>query len=248
MMYSLVITGSKEENMSNEGATKYRITDLAETERPRERLAEMGAQFLSTAELLGILLRTGVPGENAVQVGQRLLQAFGGIGGLHQASFVEVCQHKGVGQAKAAQIKAALELGNRLNKEERNMRSAIQSPEDAAELVKYEMSALTHEELWVILLDTRNRHLQTEHIYKGSLNSSSVRIGEVFKTAIQRNAGGIIVVHNHPSGDPTPSPEDIAMTRALTEAGRLLDIEVLDHLVVAGNKFVSLKEKRLGFG
>jgi DNA repair protein RadC len=235
MMYSLVITGSKEENMSNEGATKYRITDLAETERPRERLAEMGAQFLSTAELLGILLRTGIPGENAV-------------GGLHQASFVEVCQHKGVGQAKAAQIKAALELGYRLSKEERNMRSAIQSPEDAAELVKYEMSALTHEELWVILLDTRNRHLQTEHIYKGSLNSSSVRIGEVFKTAIQRNAGGIIVVHNHPSGDPTPSPEDIAMTRALTEAGRLLDIEVLDHLVVAGNKFVSLKEKRLGFG
>lgn len=227
---------------------KYRITDLAEADRPRERLAEMGAQYLSTAELLAILLRTGIPGENAVQVGQRLLLRFGGVSGLHQASFNEVCQQKGVGQAKAAQIKAALELGNRLSKEKRNEQPAIHSPDDAAELVKHEMSALTQEEFWVINLDTRNRLVAIDKVYRGSLNAASVRIGEVFKSAIQRNAAAIIAVHNHPSGDPSPSPEDIALTRGLMEAGRLLDLEVLDHLVIGGNSYVSLKERKLGFG
>lgn len=227
---------------------KYRITDLAESDRPRERLAEMGAQYLSTAELLAILLRTGIPGENAVQVGQRLLLRFGGVSGLHQASFNEVCQQKGVGQAKAAQIKAALELGNRLSKEKRNEQPAIHSPDDAAGLVKHEMSALTQEEFWVINLDTRNRLVAIDKVYRGSLNAASVRIGEVFKSAIQRNAAAIIAVHNHPSGDPSPSPEDIALTRGLMEAGRLLDLEVLDHLVIGGNSYVSLKERKLGFG
>jgi len=226
----------------------YRITDLAEGERPRERLAKLGPQALSNAELLAILLRVGVPGENAVQVGQRLLQTFDGLSGLHSASYDEVRAQHGIGPAKAAQIKAAIELGRRLTLESPEERPTINSPADAAALVQYEMSALEQEHLRVMLLDIRNRVLDIVEVYRGSLNSSQVRVGEVFRAAVRRNAGALIVVHNHPSGDPTPSPDDIAITRAIVEAGRLLDIEVLDHLVIGRGKWVSLKEKKLGFG
>jgi len=226
----------------------YRITDLAESERPRERLARLGAQSLSNAELLAILLRVGVQGENAVQVGQRLLQTFGGISGLHRASFDEVCAQHGLAAAKTAQIKAAIELGHRMNLESSEERPSINSPGDAAALVQYEMSALEQEELRVILLNTRNRVQKIEAVYRGSLNTSQVRVGEVFKAAIRVNAAAIIVVHNHPSGDPTPSPDDLAITRAIVEAGKLLDVQVLDHLVIGQGRFVSLKERGLGFG
>ena len=232
--------------MSDQSVT-YRITDLEESERPRERLARLGPQVLSNAELLAILLRTGVPGENAVQVGQRLLQAFGGLAGIHRADYEEVCSQHGIGPAKAAQIKAAVELGRRLMVEAPEERPAIHSPEDAAALVQYEMSALEQEELRVLLLDTRNRVLGVVPVYRGSLNSSQVRVGELFKAAIRRNAAAVIVVHNHPSGDPSPSPEDIALTRAIVQAGRLLDVEVLDHLVIGQGRYVSLKERGLGF-
>jgi DNA repair protein RadC len=114
-------------------------------------------------------------------------------------------------------------------------------------LVRFEMSALEQEELWVILLNTRNSVIDVDAVYKGSLNSSQVRVGELFRTAIRRNAAAIIVVHNHPSGDPTPSPDDVAITRAILQAGKLLDIDVLDHLVIAGGRHVSLKERGLGF-
>jgi len=226
----------------------YRITDLEVTERPRERLRRLGAQALSSAELLAILLRVGVQGENAVQVGQRLINTFHGLSGLHRASFDEVCAQRGIGEAKAAQIKAAIELGRRLAAEAPEERPAVHSPQDAADLVRYEMSALEQEELHVLLLDNRNRVLHIEPVYRGSVNSSQVRVGELFKAAIRRNAAALIVAHNHPSGDPTPSPDDVAVTRAIVQAGKLLDIDVLDHLVIAGGKFVSLKERGLGFG
>lgn len=226
----------------------YRITDLAESERPRERLARLGAQSLSNAELLAILLRVGVPGENAVQVGQRLLQTFGGISGLHRASFEEVCAQHGLAEAKTAQIKAAIELGRRMTLESPEERPSVNSPADAAALVQYEMSALEQEELRVLLLNTRNRVQKIETIYRGSLNTSQVRVGEIFKAAIRVNAAAIIVVHNHPSGDPTPSPDDLAITRAIVEAGKLLDVQVLDHLVIGQGRFISLKERGLGFG
>jgi len=229
-----------------ETSANYRITDLAESERPRERLARLGPGALSNAELLAIQLRVGVEGENAVQLGLRLLQHFGGITGLHQAPFSEVCAQHGVGTAKAAQIKAALELGNRMAQESKE-RDSIHSPDDAAKLVQHEMSALEQEQLRVILLDTRNRVLGIETIYQGSLNSSQVRVGELFKAAVRRNAAALIVVHNHPSGDPTPSPDDVAITRAIVQAGKLLDVEVLDHLVIGGGRHLSLKERGLGF-
>jgi DNA repair protein RadC len=185
---------------SKEQMQVYRITDLAINDRPRERLAEVGPQALSNAELIAILLRVGVQGENAVQLGQRLLNHFGGLAGLHKASFIEVCQQHGLGAAKAAQVKAAIELGRRMTLESPEERPAIHSPGDAAALVNYEMSALTQEQLWVLLTDTRNRLIGIEKVYKGSLNASSVRVGELFKAAIQRNAASILIVHNHPSG------------------------------------------------
>ncbi|HEX2980366.1 MAG TPA: DNA repair protein RadC [Anaerolineaceae bacterium] len=232
---------------TKESLPSYRITDMDESERPRERLAQVGVDSLKTAELLAILLRVGVTGENAVQVGERLLQDCHGLAGLHRISYVELCAQRGVGPAKAAQIKAAIELGNRLAKMTPEDRPCVHSPKDAADLVKYEMSALEQEELWVLLLDTRNNVLETEKAYRGSLNASIVRVGELFKGAIRRNAASILVIHNHPSGDPTPSPEDIALTRAIVQAGKLLDVEVLDHLVIGGNRYVSLKERGLGF-
>ncbi|HEX2981764.1 MAG TPA: DNA repair protein RadC, partial [Anaerolineaceae bacterium] len=218
--------------MVKERAAAYRIQDLDQTDRPRERLAEHGAQALTNAELLAILLRVGMEGENAVEVGQRLLNTFGGLHGLHRASFAEMCAQKGLGQAKAAQIKAAIELGKRLRLEAPEERSAIHGPGDVAALLQYEMAALTQEHLRVILLDTRNRVIFIEPIYVGSLNASTVRVGELFKAAIQRSAAAILIVHNHPSGDPTPSPEDVNLTRAAVQAGKLMDIEVLDHVVI----------------
>ncbi len=233
--------------MKEQSAT-YRITDLNESDRPRERLAKHGAQALSNAELLAILLRVGVPGENAVQVGQRLLQDLGGLQGIHRAAYEEVCSQHGIGLAKAAQIKAAIELGRRLAVEAPEERPIIHSPADAAALVQYEMSALEQEELWVILLDIRNRVEKILTVYKGSLNSSMVRVGELFKMAIRANAAALIIIHNHPSGDPGPSPEDIALTRSIIQAGKLLDVDVLDHIVIGRGRFVSMKELNMGFG
>ena len=226
---------------------KSRINDPNFPDRPRGRLASLGAEALSNAEILAILLQSGLPGENAVQVGQRLLNTFGGLWGLHKAPFEELVSQRGVGEAKAAQMKAAADLGRRLILEAPRERTTINSPSDAAALVQYEMSTLEQEHLRVLLLDTRNHVLDIVEIYKGSVNSSQIRVGEVFKMAIRRNAPAIIIAHNHPSGDPTPSPDDVAVTRALVQAGKLLDIDVLDHLVIGNYRYVSLKERGLGF-
>ncbi len=231
--------------MTQKEIPAYRITDLHESERPRERLKSLGPEALSNAELLAILLRTGLPGENVIQIGQRLLQTFGGLSGLHRVPFEELCAQRGVGAAKAAQIKAAIELGRRLNQKGEDTRPVISDPESAAELISYEMSALEQEHLRVLLLNTRNRLLDICEIYRGSVNSAQVRVAEVFRDAVRRNATAIIVAHNHPSGDPTPSPDDIALTRSLVQAGKLLGIEVLDHLIIGRSRFVSFKREGL---
>ena len=229
-------------------AYRPRITDLPSADRPRERLAEVGAGGLNNAELLAILLRVGVKGENAVRLSQRILAQLGGLPGLHRASYSDLCGVKGIGPAKAAQLQAALELGRRIAVATPDERPAVKSPADAANLLLYQMSALDKEYLFVILLDTRNRVIgQPLEVYHGSLNTSLIRVGEVFREAIKVNAAALIVAHNHPSGDPSPSPEDVAVTRALVEAGKMLDIEVLDHLVIGHGRFVSLKERGLGF-
>jgi DNA repair protein RadC len=233
--------------MTDANKPVYRITDLNETERPRERLSALGPQALSNAELLGILLRVGVQGQNAVEMGQHLLSEFHGLAGLHRAPFEELINQHGIGEAKAAQIKAAIELGRRLTVESPEERPTINSPADVAALVQYEMSALEQEHLRVLLLDTRNHVLDIVEVYQGSVNMSQIRVGEVFKAAIRRNATALIVVHNHPSGDATPSPDDLAVTRALVQAGKLLDLEVLDHIIIGQGRTTSMKERGLGF-
>ena len=225
----------------------YRIADLHETERPRERLEKLGPQALSNAELIAILLRVGTQGINAVDLGQHLLNRFGGLSGIHRAPFEELLNEHGVGEAKASQIKAAIELGRRLTLESPEERPIINSPADAAALVQYEMSALEQEHLRVLLLDTKNHVLDIVEVYRGSVNMSQVRVGEVFKAAIRRNATAVIIVHNHPSGDPTPSPDDVAVTRAFGQAGKLVDVEVLDHIIIGAGRHVSMKERGLGF-
>lgn len=229
------------------GGPTYRIKDLKSSERPRERLAQLGAQVLSTAELLAVLLRVGVRGENAIQLGQRLLQDFNGLSGLQRASYAELKSQHGVGNAKAAQIKAAIDLGRRLAAQTPEDKPIIHSPEDAADLVQYEMSALEQEQLRVMLLNTRNHVLDIKTIYQGSLNSSQVRVGELFRPAVRQNAAAVIIVHNHPSGDPSPSPDDVAITKVIIDAGKLLDIQVLDHLIIGRGRFISLNRRGLGF-
>jgi DNA repair protein RadC len=224
------------------------IRDLPVGERPRERLEHYGAGALSTSELIAILLRSGVTGESVLRLAERLLVRYGGLTGLAQASFAELQQDKGIGPAKVTQIKAALELGRRLLVASPHERPQIKSPADAANLLMLEMGLLQQEQLRVMLLDTRNRVLATHKMYVGNLNTSVVRVGEIFREAIKANSAALIVVHNHPSGDPTPSPEDVAVTEQIVQAGRLLNIEVLDHLIIGRQRFVSLKERGLGFG
>ncbi len=224
------------------------IRDLPVDERPRERLAHAGPAALSTAELLAIIFRTGVSGENVLDLSQRLLAKYGGLAGLARAGFAELCAEKGVGLAKTAQLKAALELGRRLLVASPDERPQVKSPSDAANLLMGEMGLLEQESMRVMLLDTRNRVQGIHTVYQGSLNTTMVRVGELFREAIRNNSAAIIVAHNHPSGDPTPSPEDVAVTQHIVSAGKLLDIDVLDHLIVCQNRFVSLKERGLGFG
>src|SRR5512143_1299864 len=194
-----------------------------------------------------ISLRVGVHGASAVTVGQQLLIQFDGLPGLARAGVDELCGVHGLGEAKAAQIKAAMELGRRLLIATPDDRPQIKSPADAAALVTLDMSLLDHEQLRVILLDTKNHVLGIETVYKGNVNTSVIRTGELFREAVRRNCAAIIVVHNHPSGDPTPSPEDVRLTEQIDAAGKLLDIEVLDHLIVGQQRYVSLKEQGLGF-
>ena len=223
------------------------IADLPSAERPRERLAAAGAGSLSNGELLAILLRTGVGGKSVVHLAEQLLADHGGLAGLMRLSFEELCSVSGIGQAKAAQLKAAIELGRRLAVASPDDRPRINSPADAANLLMLDMGYLDQEHLRVILLDTRNRVLKIAEVYKGSLDTSLVRVGELFREAIRANAAGLILAHNHPSGDPSPSPEDLVLTRMVVEAGRLLSISVVDHLVIGQQRFVSLKERGLGF-
>lgn len=236
-------------NSPTRGHAEYSpmIRDLPVDLRPRERMVYAGPAALSTAELLAIILRVGGRGENVIRMAERLLTHFHGIAGLAQASLDELAHQHGVGQAKATQIKAALELGKRLQIASPQERPQVRGPEDVANLLMLEMGLLEQEHLRTVLLDTKNYVIRVANIYVGSLNSASVRVGEIFREAIRANCASIIVVHNHPSGDPTPSPEDVRVTELMIEAGKLLDIDVLDHLVIGRNRYVSLKERKLAF-
>jgi len=211
-------------------------------EQPAYRITQ-NANACNITELMAAV----IGGQKQIEISQALLARFDGdIRRLFQAHPSELAKVKGINQATAIRIKAALNLGLRLS-QPGDERTSINSPADAAALVQSEMSLLDKEHLRTILLDRRNRVLEIVEVYQGSVNSSQIRVGEIFQAAIGRHASAIVVIHNHPSGDPTPSPDDVALTRAIVQAGKLLDIELLDHLVIGQGKWVSLKERGLGF-
>ncbi len=219
------------------------VHDLPTEERPRERLRNYGAQALSNAELLAIILRTGTTRDNVLELAGKLLAKYGGLSGLMRAEFGEFCNEYGLGEAKASQLKAALEIGRRLGMMQSDEKYQIKSPADAANLVMMEMTYLDHEQMRILILDTKNQVVDNISRYQGTVNSSVLRAAEIFRPAITRNCPGVIICHNHPSGDPTPSPEDISVTEQLVQAGKVLDIELVDHLVIGNHRFVSLKER-----
>lgn len=220
-----------------------RLKDLHEDLLPRERLFQFGPEMLSNKEILAILLRTGLKGENVLDLAERLLMEAGGLAGLARMDVHDLTQLHGLGMAKASELKAALELGRRSVSADPTTRPVINSPQDIAHLVMEEMRYLDREHFRIVSLSTKNHVLGISSISIGSLNSSLVHPRECFKEAIRRNSNAIILLHNHPSGDPTPSREDIDVTRRLADGGQILGIEVLDHVIIGDNRYISLKER-----
>ena len=218
------------------------VRELPSNERPRERLQHFGEGALSLAELLAIVLRTGTRGDNALELANKLLSRYGGLPGLVRADFRELGAEHGMGEAKSAQVKAALEIGRRLALVQVDTRYKISTPTEAANLVMLEMAYLDTEQMRILVLDSKGQLVEKVSLYQGTANSSVLRAAEVFRPAIIRNCPAIILCHNHPSGDPTPSDDDIVSTKQLVEAGRILDIELVDHIIIGHQRFVSLKE------
>lgn len=235
--------------MQREQPSSYNvmIREMQVEDRPRERLQSVGPASLSSSELLAIILNTGIKGEPVTSIAQRMLSAHGGLGGLLRMEFVEMAQIRGVGNAKAAKVKAALELGRRISMLAEEDRPRVGTPEDIVLLLGVEMMALEQEELRVVLLDTKHHIITTNTVYRGSVNSVSVRMADIFKPAVRHSATAIALVHNHPSGDPAPSTADIQMTRDAVAAGKHLDLLVIDHVIIGRGKHVSLKRLGLGF-
>lgn len=221
------------------------LRDVPSEERPRERMLQYGAQALSNAELLAILLRTGTRNESAVTLAHRLLKESGGLRNLVGLTTEQLVSVKGIGTAKALQIQAGFELGRRLAQSRNGTAASIHSPQDAADLLMEEMRYEPKEHFVCLFLNTKNQVIAKETLSVGTLNASLVHPREVYRAAIQRNSASILCAHNHPSGDPTPSPEDLEMTRRLKEAGEIVGIELLDHVIIGDRQYVSLKERGL---
>ena len=220
-----------------------KIKDIPETDRPRERLIKFGAESLSNSELLAILIRTGIKNESAVAVANRILRNDRGLNFLAECNIQELSSIKGIGDAKAAQIKAAIEIAKRIRNFRSDQKYKITAPSDAAELVMEDMRYLKKEHLRVIFLNTKNYVIDVQDLSIGSLNASVVHPREIFKEAIRKSSSSIIICHNHPSGDPAESNEDVNITKRLYEVGKLVGIELLDHVIIGDGSYISLKEK-----
>lgn len=219
------------------------IKDFPAEDRPRERLIRTGAESLSNQELLAILLRTGTKEESVLELANRLIRHFEGLRFLKDASLEEMTSIKGIGTAKAVQILAAIELGRRIANLQHDARYVIRTPQDGANYVMNDMRFLSQEHFVCLYLNIKNQVIHRQTIFIGSLNASIVHPREVFKEALRRSAASIICFHNHPSGDPSPSKEDIEVTKRLAECGKIMGIEILDHLIIGEKKFVSLRQK-----
>ncbi len=222
------------------------IHDLPVADRPRERLQRLGVEALSAQEILALILGRGIAGESVMVTAQRMLSQFGGLKGITGASLEELAQVRGIGIAKAAQIKAAVELASRVEGySELGDRSLVKTPEDVAALVRGRLKGKKKEYFLAILLDTRNQLIKVAEISVGSLDSSIVHPREVFKEAISASAASVIFVHNHPSGDTEASEDDIMLTKRLAEAGEIVGIDVLDHVIIGGKSYISMKREGL---
>jgi len=219
------------------------IRDYKEEDRPRERLILQGPTSLSNQELIAILLRTGTKKESVLNLSNRLLHQFEGLRLLKDASLEEIMSINGIGQAKAVQVMAAIEVGRRISNLTFEDRYVIRSPEDGANFLMNDMRFLNQEHFVCLYLNTKNQVIHQQTIFIGSLNASIVHPREVFREAFRRSAASIVCAHNHPSGDPAPSKEDIDVTRRLVECGKMIGIDILDHLIIGDKKYVSLKEK-----
>ena len=216
-------------------------------EYPRDRLHRYGPQALALWELLSLVLGPGGGVAAAIELGQAITESYESLQQLYVAGILELTRTPGMTEAKAIRLQAALELGRRMMVTPHESRYRVSTPGDAAELLMPDMMLLEQEHMRLILLNSRHEVISTPTVYKGSLNTAVVRVAEVFKDALRQNAAAIVVSHNHPSGDPSPSPEDIIVTRNCVEAGKLLGIEVVDHVIIGHNRYVSLKERGLGF-
>ncbi|AZV44576.1 RadC family protein [Peribacillus asahii] len=219
------------------------MREYRKEEKPRERFLQDGPESLSDQELFALLLRTGTKEESVLQMANRLMDAFEELRLLKEASIEELTAIKGIGEAKAMQLLAAVELGRRIHRVNNQERYVIRSPEDGAKYCMEEMRFLTQEHFVCLYLNTKNQVLHKRTIFIGSLNASIVHPREIFKEAFRRSAASIICLHNHPSGDPAPSKEDIEVTKRLVECGKIIGIDLLDHLIIGEHKYVSLKEK-----
>ncbi|OGN86980.1 MAG: hypothetical protein A2158_02270 [Chloroflexi bacterium RBG_13_46_14] len=224
----------------------FTIHDLPVSERPRERLNKYGVEALSAQEILALILGRGISGESVTVTSQRLLSQFGNLRGIADATIEELSGIKGIGPAKASQIKAAFELANRLkDSPESDKKPVVKTPEDVVNLIQNKLKGKKKEHFLVLCLDTRGKLIKTSEVSVGSLDSSIVHPREVFKEALTASAASVIFVHNHPSGEPEPSEDDIKLTRRLADAGDILGIEVLDHVITGDNNFKSLKREGL---
>lgn len=224
----------------------FTVRDLPRDERPRERLAQKGADALSPTELLAVIIGRGVKGESVMNIAQRLFDKFGNLKAIANASIEELIQIKGIGLAKACQIKATLEMGRRADKNiEPKYKKTIKNPEDVEKFLKPQLKDKKKEHFIALLLDSRCHLIKSETISVGSLNASLVHPREAFKLAITASAASVIFVHNHPSGDPEPSKDDIKLTKRLIETGEIIGIDVLDHIIIGQKKCLSMKEEKL---
>ncbi len=232
--------------MENKIKKSFTIHDLPISERPRERLQKFGAEALSAQEILAVILGRGISGESVMVTAQRLLSQFGSLKGIADASLEELSKVRGIGLAKAAQIRAAFELASRLEGyQDSGKRETAKTPEDVVALVRSRLKGKKKEYFLALLLDTRNQLIRVAEISVGSLDSSIVHPREVFKEAVAASAASVIFAHNHPSGDPEASEDDLNLTKRLAEAGEIMGIDVLDHIIIGEEKYLSLKREGL---
>ena len=227
--------------------TSRSVHDLPAAERPRERLALRGPGGLSAAELIAVVWGTGSAGRSALALAEEALARHASVGALARASDAELAGIPGIGAAKAARLAAAFELGRRSVSDWPAGTWTIRSPRDVADRLAVEMGRLEREELRVLSLNAKNVVQRVSHVYVGNVSASLVRVGELFRDAVRLDASGVVLVHNHPSGDPTPSPDDLHLTAEAVAAGRLLDVDVLDHVVIGHDAWVSLRDRGVAF-